>query len=167
MRNTRNFLILFMVLISVSAASLAASKSQPEFDQIKMLAGSWEGKASDGRPVHINYQVVSSGSAVMETIDEGGGAGMVTMYHLDGDRLMMTHYCSAGNQPRMRADSSTSTPGAIRFNFVDVTNLSAPDAGRMQAHSIIWKDADHVTEHWTWREKGQDRVETFEIQRQK
>ena len=103
----------------------------------------------------------------MESIAEGGAGQMVTVYHLDGDRLMMTHYCSAGNQPRMRADSSTSTPSAIKFTFVDVTNLSAPDAGRMQAHSIIWKDADHVTQYWVWREKGKERTETFEVQRQK
>ena len=167
MRNIRQSLILILALGSITVVGLAASKSQAEFDNIKSLAGNWEGKASDGRPVHINYQVVSSGSAVMESIAEGAGGQMVTIYHLDGDRLMMTHYCSAGNQPRMRADSSTSTPSAIKFTFLDVTNLSAPDAGHMQAHSIAWKDADHVTEHWTWREKGQDRVETFEIQRQK
>lgn len=166
MRNIRLSLFLFMALISIAALALAASKSQPEFDKIKSLAGNWEGKASDGRPVHINYQVVSSGSAVMESIREGAEGQMITVYHLDGDRLMMTHYCSAGNQPRMRADSSSS-PSAIKFTFVDVTNLSAPDAGHMQAHAIIWKDADHITHHWTWREKGQERTETFELERQK
>jgi hypothetical protein len=166
MQNTRQSLVLFLTLISVVAVGLATSKSQPEFDKLKSLAGNWEGKASDGRPVHINYKVVSSGSAVMESIMESSDMQMITVYHLDGDRLMMTHFCSAGNQPRMRADSS-SIPTAIKFTFVDVTNLSGPDAGRMQAHSIIWKDADHVTQHWTWREKGQDRVETFEMARQK
>ena len=83
---------------------------------------------------------------------------MVTLYYLDGDHLMMTHYCMANNQPRMRADSSTSSTSAIKFTFVDATNLSGPDAGHMHAHSIIWKDADHVTQQWTWREKGQERV---------
>jgi hypothetical protein len=35
----------------------------------------------------------------------------------------------------------------------------------MHAHSIEWKDADHVTQHWTWRQKGEDKVEAFELQR--
>ena len=168
MRNTRNFLVLFMALISVSAAGLAASKSQPEFDQIKSLAGNWQGKASsNGRPVHISYKVVSGGTAVMESILESAEVEMVTLYYLDGDYLMMTHYCMANNQPRMRADASTSSTRTIKFMFVDATNLSGPEAGHMHAHSIIWKDADHVTQQWTWREKGQERVETFELQRQK
>jgi hypothetical protein len=166
MRNIRQFLVLFLALNSITAVGLASSKSQPEFDKIKTLAGNWEGKAADGRLVHINYKVVSGGSAVMESIMESSESQMVTLYHLDGDHLMMTHYCTAGNQPRMRADA-TSSPTAIKFTFIDVTNLSSPDAGRMQAHSIIWKDADHVIQHWTWREKGQERVETFELQRQK
>ena len=57
---------------------------------------------------------------------------MVSMIHLDGpNRLLMTHYCGAGNQPRMQA--SVSPDGkTITFNYVDATNLSAPDAGHMQ-----------------------------------
>ena len=165
MRNIRQSLVLVMTLILVVALGWAASKSQPEYDQIKSLAGNWQGKGPEG-PVHINYKLVSGGTAVMESIEVKAGAEMVTLYYLDGDRMMMTHYCMANNQPRMRADA-TSSPTAIKFTFVDVTNLSSPDAGRMQAHSIIWKDADHVTQHWVWREKGQDKEETFELQRQK
>ena len=166
MRNIRQLMFLVLALAALAAVGFATSKSQPQFDKLKSLAGNWEGKASNGMQVHVNYKVVSSGSAVLESILEKADMQMVTLYHLDGDHLMMTHYCSAGNQPRMRADS-TSSPTAIKFTFVDVTNLSSPGAGRMQAHSIIWKDADHVTQHWVWREKGQDKEETFELQRQK
>ena len=167
MRNIRQSLVLFLALISTVAVGLATSKSQPEFDQVKSLAGSWQGKATDGRPVHISYKLVSGGTAVMESIEEGPGNQMVTLYYLDGDHLMMTHYCTAGNQPRLRADSSTSSPSAIKFMFVDATNLSGPEAGHMHAHSIIWADASHITQQWTWREKGQEKVVTYELQRQK
>ena len=167
MSKIRQSLVLFVTLISVAAVALATSKSKPEFDQIKSLAGSWQGKATDGRPIHINYKLVSGGTAVMESIEESAEAEMITLYYLDGDHLMMTHYCMANNQPRMRADSTTSSKSAIKFTFVDATNLSGPDAGHMHAHSIIWKDGGHVTQQWTWREKGKERVETFELQRQK
>jgi hypothetical protein len=156
---------LFLALVAIATSSLAASKSQPEFDKIKSLAGNWEGKETAGNPVHINYKVVSGGTAVMESILEKSEAQMITIYYLDGDQLMLTHYCMANNQPRMRADASTSTPAAIKFSFVDATNLSGPDDGHMHAHSIEWKDADHVTQHWTWRQKGEEKVETFELQR--
>jgi hypothetical protein len=131
MRNVRQFLVLFLALIAVAAAGRAISKSQPEFDKIKSLAGNWEGKATDGNAVHINYKVVSGGTAVMESIEAGADHQMVTLYYLDGDHLMMTHFCMANNQPRMRADASTSSPSAIKFKFVDATNLSSPEAGHI------------------------------------
>jgi DNA-binding transcriptional ArsR family regulator len=87
--------------------------------------------------------------AILHRLSAGemaAGDIMVTLYYLDGDHLMMTHFCMANNQPRMRADASSS-PSAIKFKFVDATNLSSPEAGHMNAHSIIWKDAEHVTQH--------------------
>jgi hypothetical protein len=165
MRNIRQSLVLVLTLILAVTLGRAASKSQPEFDQIKSLAGNWQGKGPEG-PVHISYTLVSGGTAVMESSAMHSEGAMITMYFLDGDRLMMTHYCTANNQPRMRADGSSGA-SAIKFSFVDATNLAGPDAGHMHAHSIVWKDADHVTQTWTWREKGQEHVATFELQREK
>jgi len=165
MRNFRQSLILCLALLTLAAPALAASKSQPEFDQLKSLAGNWEGPATDAKPAHINYQVVSGGTAVMETIQGKSAALMITMYHLDGDQLMMTHYCMANNQPRMRADAATSSPTSIKFKLVDVTNLASPDDGHMAGLTIDFKDADHVTTHWTWSQKGVETVEAFELHR--
>jgi hypothetical protein len=167
MSNLQRVAVVFLVMVSFAVPALCASKCQPEFDSLKSLAGDWLGTKSDGSPVHVNYRLVSGGSVVMESIQEPSGGQMVTLYHLDGDTLMMTHYCLANNQPRMRADAATSTPKAIKFSFVDVTNLASPAAGHMYGHSIAWKDADHVSQQWTWRENGHDTTETFELQRQK
>jgi hypothetical protein len=167
MKISQRVAVLFVVLASLAARGLAVSQCQPEFDQIKSLAGDWEGKSAGGDPVHINYKVVSGGTAVMESIIASSEPQMVTLYYLDGDHLMMTHYCMANNQPRMRADAATSSRNAIKFTFVDATNLASPDVGHMHAHAIIWKDADHVRQEWTWRDKGQEKIEAFELQRQK
>jgi hypothetical protein len=43
--------------------------SSPMFDQIKTLAGEWEGKTSDGTVVRTSYRVVSNGSAVMNVLN--------------------------------------------------------------------------------------------------
>ena len=32
-----------------------------------------------------------------------GKEDMISMFNLDGDRVVLTHYCAAGNQPRMVA----------------------------------------------------------------
>ena len=157
--------MLSVILGSGAVVALAGSDGTAQFDKVKSLVGEWQGKAADGRTVHLTYKAVSGGTAVMESIENTGEPQMVTMYYLDGDHLMMTHYCMANNQPRMRADASTGD--SIVFTFVDATNLSSPDAGHMHGHSITWKDTDHVAEQWTWRQAGQEKVESFELQRQK
>jgi hypothetical protein len=43
--------------------------SSPMFDQIKTLAGEWEGKTSDGTVVRTSYRVVSNGSVVMNVLN--------------------------------------------------------------------------------------------------
>ena len=52
------------------------------------------------------------------------GSWVLTVFHLDGDRLILTHYCMAGNQPRMQATSYDAKKGEIRFQFLDATNLA-------------------------------------------
>jgi hypothetical protein len=54
---------------------------------------------------NVSYQLISGGAAIMERIMPPNEPSMVSIYHLDGDKLMMTHYCSAGNQPRMQAEA--------------------------------------------------------------
>ena len=84
----------------------------------------------------------------------GGESEMVTIYHPDGDHLMMTHYCSAHNQPRMRSQTVAGGSKIITFDLVDVTNLSAPDAGHMKKLVVTFVDKDHFTQEWTWSRKG-------------
>ena len=47
------------------------------------------------------YRVTSNGSALMEECRPENGREMVTMFSVDGDHLIATHYCSAKNQPQM------------------------------------------------------------------
>jgi hypothetical protein len=144
----------------------APADGKAGFERIKALAGAWEGTNSRGGAVTANYTVVSGGSAVLETLAPQGEPNMVTVYHLDGNRLMMTHYCAGGNQPRMGAVGGGGKE--IAFKFQDATNLPSPDAGHMVAMTITWKDADHIGHTWTWQEKGKpDKVENFQFTRKK
>jgi hypothetical protein len=89
---------------------------------------------------------------------------MVTMYHPDNDRLLMTHYCSAHNQPRMQAEVS---PDGKRFtfNFLDATNLGSSDAAHMQRMTLTIEDANHMTEQWFFRTGAKEETETFKLSR--
>jgi len=80
---------------------------------------------------------------------------MLTVYHFDGNRLMLTHYCSAGNQPRMQAGTFNPETGEIQFLFLDATNLASPSAGHMHNAKIRLVDQNHMSAEWQFYENGQ------------
>jgi hypothetical protein len=139
--------MLCVVLMSISTVAFAQSDAQKSFDKLKTLAGSWEG-TMDGKRMEVSLRVTSKGNALMH---EMTGAGMpddpITMFNLDGARLLMTHYCDAGNQPRfvgtISPDGKTFT-----FDFIDATNLLSSQMGHMQHVVFTLIDADHHTEKW-------------------
>jgi hypothetical protein len=155
-------------LISASAV-LAQTSAQKSFDQLKSLTGSWEGKNSEGKPLHVAFRDTAGGSALMSEIEgqsnDHGHEDMVSMIHMDGpNRLVLTHYCSAGNQPRMAA--TTSPDGkTFTFDFFDGTNIP-PAAGHMQRVVITILDPSHHTEDWTFAAgPGKEMKEFFDLHR--
>jgi hypothetical protein len=92
---------------------------------------------------------------------------MVTMYYPDGSRIMMTHYCSEGNQPRMRAQVPSGDVGSLAFAYVDATNLPSPDAEHMHKLVVRFQDADHFTQEWTHRKAGKEEAGIFKYTRKK
>src|SRR5450432_3612122 len=117
-----------LLFVLATSAAFAASAAQQSFEELKALNGSWEGKEANGNVVQVDYRVTSGGSALMSEIK--GKEDMISMFNLDGDRLLLTHYCAAGNQPRMVASASPDGK-TITFDFLDATNLATHDAGRM------------------------------------
>jgi hypothetical protein len=163
MKSLRLTLSLLLFTASIAFAQTAAQKS---FDQIKALTGSWEGKDSQGNALQVTFRDTAGGSALMSEIHgHHGPDGMVSMFHLDGaNRLVLTHYCSAGNQPRMQAAASPDGK-TFTFNFFDATNLATPDAGHMQRVVFTIVDANHHTEDWTFADHGKEMKEFFELHR--
>jgi len=152
-----------LLLLLFTTFAFADSGAQKSFDQLKSLSGSWEGKGSEGQPLQVSFRVTSAGNAILSEIQ--GPEDMVTVFHMDGDRLMMTHYCATGNQPRMvgtlAPDGKTMT-----FNFLDVTNFQATQPGHMQGLVVTFVDADHHTEDWSFLGKdGQTHHQLFDLHR--
>ena len=158
-KSTRTAAVLFVAL--AATAALAQSDAQKSFNQLKALTGSWEGKTADGKPLQVSFRETAGGSALLSEIE--GDHGMVSMIHMDGDKLLMTHYCAAGNQPRMQA--SVSPDGkTITFTFFDGTNIAA-DAGHMQSMVLTVLDANHHTEDWTFATQGKEMKRFFDLRR--
>jgi hypothetical protein len=154
------------LLITVAATfALAQTDAQKAFATIKSMPGSWESKAAAGRSLQVTFKVVSGGSAVMSEILGQGPEDMISMFNLDGDnKLLMTHYCGAGNQPRMQA--SVSPDGkTITFNYLDATNLKSADDGHMIRMVLTLLDDNHHTEEWTFIDHGKEMKEYFDLRR--
>lgn len=158
---------LLLAAPAVAQESHPADQPSPAFDRLKTLAGEWEGTAvEEGKPVpaRTTYRVVSDGSALLNDLDPGTPHEMVTMFHMDGKELLMTHYCAAHNQPRLRAVPG-SDPKVIAFEFKDATNLASPDAGHMHRVKFKILDADHHVEEWTYLDHGKEQTGRFEFHR--
>ena len=145
-------LTLTLVLLFLSTAVFAQSAAQTSFEQLKALAGSWEG-TFEGQPMHVTLRVTSRGNALVHEFQEAGTPldatkydHPVTMLYVDGDQLTLVHYCDAGNRPRMTGKMSPDGK-TVDFEFKDIR-------GGMENHmhhslfTII--DANHHTEDWTF-----------------
>ncbi|MEM9558640.1 MAG: hypothetical protein AAGC60_30605 [Acidobacteriota bacterium] len=142
---------------SSAAAAEELTPAAAALERMKTLEGSWEGTTGRGKPATLVVRVVAGGTAVMEEYSEGAGTmGMMTLYHLDGEDLMLTHYCISNNQPRMRADLAKSEDGALYFEFFDSTNLQDPMAGHMRRARIQIVDENTLSNAWTYRQGGED-----------
>jgi len=168
MNRTLRFLIGALVCLTLTARAADDTVLNQAFARIKTLAGSWHGKNADGKPVTTWFTVTSGGVTVLQIINIPGWPEKPTLYHLDGDRLMATHYCSAGNQPRMVWRPIGPYSAGLRFSFLDSTNLKNPEAGHMIAVAFRWQDNDHFTQEWTSSTKdGKESPTTFSYTRRK
>jgi len=165
-------MILLLLCLSLCVFAAAqemhpAARSTPAFDHLKSLAGEWERTSTQGSKVTLTYQVVSNGSVLMERLKGPGESEMITMYSLDGDHILATHYCSAGNQPTMQAPAGSAATGKYDFSFVRVSGMKTPDEGHMVALSLTLPDKDHLTQVWTYDDHGKSMADTFTFTRKK
>jgi|CXWL01.1.fsa_nt_gi hypothetical protein len=136
---------------------LTAKQAVAAFEKIKSLAGDWESKSTKGWTEKANYQVIAGGSVVMETsFGAHPNEWMATMFHMDGPYLMLTHYCIAKNQPRLRATQISDDLTTITFTFLDGTNLPSRDKGHMDKHLLRLTGKDSFFSRWTWFQDGKE-----------
>jgi len=109
---------------SAEADPVAQTVDIAAFEQLKALAGRWEGtmEAPAEGAASIEFEVTSNGRAVLERQFGGTSHEMITVYSLAYDRLQANHFCAMGNQPVYRL-SDGSSPHDIRMEFAGGTGL--------------------------------------------
>jgi uncharacterized damage-inducible protein DinB len=116
----------------------AQSDAKKAFEKLKTLAGSWQGTIMD---ISINFTIraASSGTAILhEGNTDGGGppSHEITMFYVDGDRLLATHYCDGGNRARLEGKMS-SDGKKVEFSFLDVAGSTRGGLVKRMAFTMI------------------------------
>jgi hypothetical protein len=158
-------LILFALSGASDAQAVERSRSTIAFQQLATLVGEWKGE-KDGTEIKLIYTLTANGSALMEEFRPDKGPVMITMFTVDGDHLLATHYCSAGNQPNMATGPITDPQkNRIAFSLVRVTGLKTPDDWHNTGLTVILEDKTHLTQEWTYLYKGETAKTVFHFTR--
>ncbi len=92
------------------------------FSQLKSLVGVWKKEGGTNSKFYIDFELTANETVLIETWYRNNKKHSLTLYHLNGNDLIATHYCPQGNQPRLQL-SMDSTSNNISFQFLDITNL--------------------------------------------
>ena len=164
-----------------AADAVRPSPAQKSFDALKTLAGRWQGPVKveppqpdmgDQTPIEVSLRVTSRGNALVHEMFDPGKPDDPTRYdhplttlYLDGDRLLLTHYCDAGNRPRMVARTSPDGK-TVEFDFIDLSGGN--QYGHMYHAVFTIVDSNHHTEDWTYMMPGDKPVHAhFDLERAK
>lgn len=140
--------------------SVPSAEAKAAFALIKSLSGRWQGPFLDPMTkktvtMEAILHVTSRGNSVVHEMKGAGDADdpakndhPVTMMYIDGANLLLTHYCDAGNRPRMAARISPDGK-QVDFDFLDVSGPVTH--GHMQHVRFTFVDSTHHAEQWTWR----------------
>ena len=148
--------------------SEAKNEKAEAFEKMKTLVGSWTGTMKEGGedlPATARFQTIADGSVLAGWLGEGTPYEMVTMFHMDGDTLMATHYCGAHNQPRMVLVMDGERNRLV-FVFKDGTNIK-PEVGHMHQVAFILDGPDHHVEEWTFLKGDKKETSRFDFKRKK
>ena len=153
----RKLTILFIIILAAAAAEFSQetpknvtpqSDAQKAFEKLKTLSGSWQGTVMN---IAINFTIraASSGTAILHegTTAEGPPDHEITMFYVEGDRLLAIHYCDAGNRARLEGKMSPDGK-SVEFSFLDVAGSTKGGLVKRIKFSMI--DANMHVEEFTF-----------------
>lgn len=152
----------FGILLAAAQPALAGKDDHQhavtmpeEFETLKQLVGTWEGKSDMGKgeqTMRVVYALTSGGTAITETLMLGTPHEMVSVYHKDGDSLAMTHYCAMGNQPHMKLKQADDK--RMVFEMDKPQGIASADEAHMHGLTLTLKDKNTLQHDWSHYEGG-------------
>ena len=159
----RTIIALFLWIILAGTAhaaerSVTAEDAKALFARLKKLEGKWTAHSTKGWTETNSYEIAAKGTVIFNRSRFEGeeNDGMLSTFYMDGDRLLLTHYCEARNQPTLVA-KTIDDAGRVTFAFDHGTNMKSRDTGHMDSVVMQFIDDDHVKSKWSWYANGQER----------
>jgi hypothetical protein len=170
-RITKVLFLVPAVLVIATAMSgeptpRAITESAAAFKQLASLAGEWQA-IQDGAPVKETYTLTANGTVLMSETKPANSEAMITMFTVDGDHLIATHYCVAGNQPQMVTGVPGDLEKGVTFSLERVTGMKTPEDWHNTGLTVTLDDKDHMTQQWTYLYKGKTGTTIFHYARKK
>lgn len=133
------------------------------FERLKRLVGTWTAteKGRSRSEQVVTYKMAGGGRVLV--LEMGGSLN--DAYHLDGDKLMLTHYCGSGNQPRMRVREADDRH--IAFEMFDITNLANPQSYHTTHLDVVFVSPDRVELSYRGTSGGRESTQVFQLTRKK
>jgi len=124
---------------------------------LKTTSGDWSsasdqhehgGTAPGGNRSIVSVKTKAAGSAVVHTYAQGTPGEMETIFHMDGDQLLLTHYCALQNAPVLKF-VKTNNPGELKFEFLGGTNFDPKVDAHLHQSTFLIKDKDTIEQSST------------------
>jgi hypothetical protein len=164
--------ILFVAICMISAPLAVGHAQSPAaqgLDKLKSLQGEWidvDGVFGEKGKVAVTYRVTGGGHTVVETFPVGTAHEMVTVYHLDGGKLVLTHYCTSNTQPQMASNGLVGN--TLHFDFVGGANVNPAKTSHMHGVTFEFLSADEIKATWlNWTAGKADHSASFRVARKK
>lgn len=149
------------------AAFVPVALAANAFAALQRLTGDWQASVgTTGRIIRLNFRAISNGSAFVETFASPSGRETLTIFHPDGSRLLATHYCAQGNQPRLALDPDSPT-NKLTFRFIDATNLRSQDDSHLVRLTLDITGDDRFDMTEVYAERGKEGATTYHFTRVK
>jgi hypothetical protein len=163
--------IVLAVTCEAFASTQQRSASAAAFERLRVLVGTWDvgergGAGAGGQTA--TYAMASRSTAMVESLLSPSGAiGMMTVYNVDGDRLMLTHYCGAGNHPRMTMKAVEDNGRRLKFEMIDITNLADREAYHSTSVDVVFLSDDRVDLEYRGMTAGRESTQVFQLTRRR
>src|ERR1044071_829112 len=139
-------LLLATALWLNAGESEPSKQGSPEFERLKTLVGTWQGKTDMGQgPIDmtVQYRLLAGGSVLEERVFWGTPNERITLYYNKGGKLVLTHYGVMGSRPGMLLKSSDAN--TLKFDFDKTCGIDPAKESHMHALTIRFDDAETIT----------------------